>query len=64
MFENKAVTSSTVKGQSGIFQRFIARPIGGELLPAQQAARLDTSTAWLTKVRSRRGFDLLLKINK
>lgn len=45
MFRNKVMTSSTVKGQNGTFQRVTAEPVGGKWPPAQQAAPSDTSTA-------------------
>lgn len=45
MFGNKVMTSSTVKGQNGIFQRVTAEPVGTKWPPAQQAAAPDTSTA-------------------
>ena len=50
VFGNKVMTSSTVKGQNGIFQRVIAGRIGGELPPAKQAAPSDTNTACQTNV--------------
>lgn len=50
VFGNKVMTSSTMKGQKGIYQRVTAGAIGGELLPAQQAASSDTSIACRTNV--------------
>lgn len=47
------MTSSTMKGQNGIFQTVIAGPVGGELPPAQQAAPSDTSIACQTNVTIR-----------
>lgn len=53
VFGNNIMTSSTMKGQNGIFQTVIAGPIGGELPPAQQAAPSDTSIACQTNVTIR-----------
>lgn len=50
VFGNEVMTSSTVKGQNGIFQRVVAGPMGSELPPAQRAAPSDTSTACQTNV--------------
>lgn len=50
LFGNKVTTSSTMKGQKGIYQRVAAGAIGDKLLPAQQAVSSDTSIACRTNV--------------